>query len=84
MKKYWVYNLCPKREWMLTMEREDYQKRINDLIGAVSTLLDANKVMGEKVAQLEKKAAAYDDLKAVIKRMESQTGSDYPECEQAR
>ena len=66
------------------MEREDYQKRINDLIGAVSTLLDANKVMGEKVAQLEKKAAAYDDLKAVIKRMESQTGSDYPECEQAR
>ena len=66
------------------MEREDYQKRINDLIGTVSTLLDANKVMGEKVAQLEKKAAAYDDLKAVIKRMESQTGSDYPECEQAR
>ena len=66
------------------MEREDYQKRINDLIGAVSTLLDVNKVMGEKVAQLEKKAAAYDDLKAVIKRMESQTGSDYPECEQAR
>ena len=69
---------------VLTMEREDYQKRINDLIGAVSTLLDANKVMGERLAQLEKKAAAYDDLKAVIKRMESQTGSDYPECEQAR
>ena len=66
------------------MEREDYQKRINDLLDAVSTLLDANRAMGERVAQLEKKAAAYDDLKAAIKRMESQTGSDYPECEQAR
>ena len=66
------------------MEREDYQKRINDLLDAVSTLLDSNRAMGERVAQLEKKTAAYDDLKAVIKRMESQTGSDYPEYEQAR
>ena len=56
------------------MEREDYQKRINDL-------LDANKAIGEK---LDKATAAYEDLKAAIKRMESQTGSDYPECEQAR
>ena len=63
------------------MEREDYQKRINDLLDAVSTLLDANRAMGEK---LDKTTAAYDDLKAAIKRMESQTGSDYPECEQAR
>jgi septation ring formation regulator EzrA len=63
------------------MEREDYQKRINDLLDAVSTLLDANKAMGEK---LDKATAAYDDLKAEIKRMESRTGSDYPECEQAR
>ena len=43
------------------MEREDYQKRINDLLDAVSTLLDANKTMGEK---LDMAAAAYDDLKA--------------------
>ena len=63
------------------MEREDYQKRINDLLDAVSTLLDANKAIGEK---LDKATAAYEDLKAAIKRMESQTGSDYPECEQAR
>ena len=63
------------------MEREDYQKRINDLLDAVSTLLDANRAMGEK---LEKIARDYDTLKAAIKRMESQTGSDYPECEQAR
>ena len=51
------------------MEREDYQKRINDLIGAVSTLLDANKAMGERVAQLEEKAAAYDDLKAMYEKV---------------
>ncbi len=63
------------------MEREDYQKRINDLLDAVSTLLDSNRAMGEK---LDKTTAAYDDLKAAIKRMESQTGSDYPEREQAR
>ena len=63
------------------MEREDCQKRINDLLDAVSTLLDANKAMGEK---LEKIARDYDALKAAIKRMESQTDSDYPECEQAR
>lgn len=66
------------------MERKDYQKRICELLDAVSTLLVSNRAMGERVAQLEKKAAAYDDLKAAIKRMESQTGSDYPECEQAR
>ena len=46
---------------MSDMEREDYQKRINDLLDAVSTLLDANKAIGEK---LDKATAAYDDLKA--------------------
>ena len=48
------------------MEREDYQKRINDLIGAVSTLLDANQAMGEK---LDKATAAYDDLKAKYEKL---------------
>ena len=43
------------------MEREDYQKRINDLLDAVSTLLDVNKAIGEK---LDKATAAYEDLKA--------------------
>lgn len=66
------------------MERKDYKKRICELLDAVSTLLVSNRAMGERVARLEKKAAAYDDLKAAIKRMESLTGSDYPECEQAR
>ena len=34
---------------MSDMEREDYQKRISELLDAVSTLLDANKAMGEKL-----------------------------------
>ena len=51
------------------MEREDYQKRINDLINAVSTLLDANQAMGERLARLEKKAAAYDDLRAKYEKL---------------
>ena len=66
------------------MEREQYQKQIKDLLQAVETLLKSNNAMGERVAQLEKIAEDYEDLKAASKRMESQTGSDYPECEQAR
>ena len=46
------------------MEREEYQKQINDLLQAVETLLKSNKVMGERVALLEKVAEAYEDLKA--------------------
>ena len=49
------------------MEREDYQKRINDLLDAVTTLLDANNAMGEK---LENATAAYEDLKAKYKSPE--------------
>ena len=47
-----------------TMEREEYQKQINDLLQAVETLLNSNKVMGERVAHLERVAEAYEDLKA--------------------
>ena len=31
------------------MDRENYQKRIDDLLNAVSSLLDANNAMGEKI-----------------------------------
>ena len=51
------------------MECEDYQKRVNDLIDAVSTLIDANKAMGEK---LDKATAAYDDLKAKYEKLVSE------------
>ena len=66
------------------MEREQYQNQIKDLLQAVETLLKSNNAMGERVSQLEKMVKDYEDLKAASKRMESQTGSDYPECEQAR
>ena len=46
------------------MEREEYQKQINDLLQAVETLLKSNNALGERVALLEKVAEAYEDLKA--------------------
>ena len=51
------------------MEREGYQKQIDDLLNAVSTLLDANNAMGEK---LEKVTAAYTDLKAKYEKLEGE------------
>lgn len=51
------------------MERERYQKQIDDLLNAVSTLLDANNAMGEK---LEKARAAYADLKAKYEKLEGE------------
>ena len=49
---------------MSDMEREQYQKQIKDLLQAVETLLNSNNAMGERVAQLEKIAEDYEDLKA--------------------
>ena len=46
------------------MEREQYQKQIKDLLQAVETLLESNTAMGERMAQLEKVAEDYEDLKA--------------------
>ena len=54
------------------MEREQYQKQIKDLLQAVETLLKSNKAMGERVAQLEKVAEAYDDLKARYDKLEGE------------
>ena len=54
------------------MEREEYQKQIKDLLQAVETLLNSNKAMGERVAQLEKVAEAYDDLKARYDKLEGE------------
>lgn len=38
---------------MSDMEREGYQKRINDLLIGLQSLLDANVAMGEKIKKLE-------------------------------
>ena len=51
------------------MEREQYQNRIKDLLQAIETLLKSNNAMGERLAQLDKKAAAYDDLKAKYEKL---------------
>ena len=38
----------------------------------METLLNSNKAMGERVAQLEKVAEAYDDLKARYDKLEGE------------
>ena len=59
-------------DYQMVMEREDYQKRINDLLNAVTTLLDANNAMGEKLQRLEKIADAYEDLKVRYDKLEGE------------
>ena len=54
------------------MEREEYQKQINDLLQAVETLLNSNKVMGERMAHLERVADAYEDLKEKYAKLEGE------------
>ena len=57
---------------MFDMEREQYQNQIKDLLQAVETFLKSNKAMGERVAQLEKVAEAYEDLKAKYAKLEGE------------
>ena len=54
------------------MERGDYQRRIEELLNAVSTLLDANNAMGEKLQKLEGIADAYEDLKVRYDKLEGE------------
>lgn len=54
------------------MEREQYQNQIKDLLQAVETLLKSNNAMGERVAQLEKIAEDYEDLKAENAKLEGE------------
>lgn len=61
-----------KGKHLSDMEREDYQKRIDDLLNAVTTLLNANNAMGEKLQKLEKIADAYDELKAENEKLKGE------------
>ena len=51
------------------MEREQYQKQINDLLQAVETLLKSNNTMGE---ELRRTTVAYEDLKAKYEKLEGE------------
>ena len=48
---------------------QQYQKQINDLLQAVETLLNSNKVMGE---ELRRTTVAYEDLKAKYEKLEGE------------
>lgn len=54
--------------FFLIREREDYYKRIDDLLNAVNTLL-SNNPMGDK---LEQTKAAYEDLRAKYYKLEGE------------
>ena len=58
-----------KGEQLSDMERERYQNQIKDLLQAVETLLKSNNAMGERVAQLEEMAKAYDELKIKYEKL---------------
>ena len=49
---------------MYESQREQYQNQIKDLLQAVETLLESNRAMGERMAQLEKIAQDHEGLKA--------------------
>lgn len=55
------------------MERESYQKCINDLFDGLQSLLDANIKMGEKIEKLEKIAQDYETLKVNYDKLDGCT-----------
>ena len=54
------------------MERESYQKRINDLLDGLESLLNANVKMGERIEKLEEKVKDYDDLKDKYEKLKGE------------
>ena len=54
------------------MEREGYQKRINDLLDGLESLLNANVKMGERIEKLEEKVKDYDDLKDKYEKLKGE------------
>ena len=60
---------CLASASLLKMEREQYQKQINDLLQAVETLLNSNNTMGE---ELRRTTVAYEDLKVKYEKLEGE------------
>ena len=59
-------------EQMPDMEREVYQKRINDLLDGLESLLNANVKMGERIEKLEEKVKDYDNLKDKYEKLKGE------------
>ena len=57
---------------MSDMERKVYQKRINDLLDGLESLLNANVKMGERIEKLEEKVKDYDDLKDKYEKLKGE------------
>ena len=62
------------------MEREQYRKQIRELIGAVETLLDANRSIGEQLSEANSAIGALQDyvntLENKIKKLEGKNASN--------
>ena len=54
------------------MERADYQKRIDELLNGLESLLNANVKMGERIEKLEQIARDYEVLKAENARLKGE------------
>ena len=66
-------------DFMSDMEREQYRKQIRELIGAVETLLDANRSIGEQLNEANSAIGALQDyvntLENKIKKLEGKNAS---------
>ena len=66
--------------FMSDMEREQYRKQIRELIGAVETLLDANRSIGEQLNEANSAIGALQDyvntLENKIKKLEGKNASE--------
>ena len=67
-------------DFMSDMEREQYRKQIRELIGAVETLLDANRSIGEQLSEANSAIGALQDyvntLENKIKNLEGKNASE--------
>ena len=67
-------------DFMSDMEREQYRKQIRELIGAVETLLDANRSIGEQLNEANSAIGALQDyvntLENKIKKLEGKNASE--------
>ena len=54
------------------MEREYYQKRIDELLNGLESLLNANKKLGERIEKLEQIARDYEVLKTENSRLKGE------------